>query len=323
MHLKNILPSGMVLQYIIGILITPGRLNCVRLAERLSVSHDALTRVLKMKRVRWQALLTQIILRTLGRLSDGYLCIDDTTINKNYAKVIEALGWLYSHKDNGHVFSYQLVLLSWTNDTITIPLAWRLYVKGSKKTKIQYAQQLLRYAKITLKCKPKYVLMDSYFSSHTLLKQIEQYKWKYITQVKKTRLLNGVQVRKVQHTPCWTRRGTLTHGHDVILTRHHHKYFITNDITLSGKEMRAIYKLRWSIEECFRVLHDQLGIDTCESRSLRAQTTHMHLTIIAYCVGVFAKTQTTSLTHYSLKRRCIVEPEYAKELVDTAWIVDA
>jgi hypothetical protein len=252
-------------------------------------------------------------------LEDGYLCLDDTTIDKSYAKVIEGLGWLYSHKDKGFVFGYQLVLLSWTNGTITVPLAWKLYRKGSEKTKIDYALELLRYAKVTLRCKPQFILMDAYFSAHAVLAKIESYHWKYITQIKKNRCLNGTKVSGLYTRPYWAHRGTLSHGHQVTVVRHGKKYFITNDATLDGKMVRRLYKERWSIEECFRVFHDQLGIDTCESRSLRAQTTHMHLVVIAYCVGVFAKTQMPSLTHYELKRRCVMDFEYADELVNTTW----
>jgi len=137
--------------YLIGLLRVAHNANCVRLAVITHTSHDGLSRVLKraVSPVLFQ--VTKTLFKTLEKISVGYLIIDDTTINKEYARIIERCYWLWSTNGSRYIFGYNIVVLMWSNGTVTIPLSWAFYKKETEKknqiTKIAIALELMAYAK--------------------------------------------------------------------------------------------------------------------------------------------------------------------------------
>jgi hypothetical protein len=269
-----------------------------------SISHDALTRALKRAESGSQALLLRTA-RTLFGLKRGYLIIDDTVIEKAYAKCIEALAWVYSSKHDKQVLGLSIVVLCWSNGTIAVPLAFRLWRKGGA-TKTELGLELLRHAKQNLRLKPSYVLFDCYYASRDILKFLQRSRWKFVTRVKKNRLFNHVQVKRYKRNPYWRESGTIDGGLKVIIVRHGKKFFATNDTALAGLEIRELYKQRWAIEDAFRLLHDQLGLDRCQARSATAQCNHIRYCCLAY-VAVVAESQRLSITSYQLKETLVLE----------------
>lgn len=148
-----------IFAYIKGLLTVSERANCVALARVLDGEsyHDRLSRILNNTKLEWQTLLHSLVLRIIGKLNDGYLIIDDTVIDKSFAKVIDNLAWIFCSKKNKQVFGLNIVVLAWSDGTVTIPLGFKIWKKDSKKTKLDLALELLSYAKNFLKLSPKYV----------------------------------------------------------------------------------------------------------------------------------------------------------------------
>lgn len=115
------------------------------LARKLApaVSHDHLTRTLHQIQGKRQTLLLTLAHRLFGNLTGGYLILDDTVIEKAFAKCIACLGWMYSSKRQRTVLGLCVVALMWSNGTITLPIAFRLWRPGGK-TRIDLALELLR-----------------------------------------------------------------------------------------------------------------------------------------------------------------------------------
>src|SRR4029077_13178676 len=157
----------------------------------------------------WQTLLRTLALRIFGKLSDGWLIIDDTVIDKSFARQIENLSWIYCSKKQRSVLGLNLVLLAWSNGTITIPLAFKLWKKGSKKSKFDLALELLSYARNVLQIRPKYITFDSWYASKKILKQLRKYRWTFYSQLKRNRIFNGVRVCKFASTRYWTATGII------------------------------------------------------------------------------------------------------------------
>ena len=116
------LPKNAI-SYIKGLMCVFENATCVSLSEISNNSHDSLTRVLSGKKRCWQTLLNGFILRTFGKLQDGYLMIDDTIISKQFARKIENVAWLYDSKVGRSILGLNLVLIAWSNGKVTIPLA--------------------------------------------------------------------------------------------------------------------------------------------------------------------------------------------------------
>ena len=75
------------------------------------------------------------------------------------------------------------------------------------------------------------------------------------------------------------------------------------------------YDARWKIEEVFRALHDQLGLDECASRSFVAQSAHTMFAMTAYTILASQKTG-SELSVYQQHDRCMVDADYTTSLVN-------
>lgn len=291
-----------VINYLKGLLCVFENASCVSLSRISQCSHDSLTRALNDKKFCWQTLLQNFIMRTFGKLQDGYLMIDDTVISKQFAKQIENIAWIFDSRIKKSILGINLVLIAWSNGKVTIPLACKVYQKDSGKTKIDLACELLRYAK-KLGIKPTFVTFDSWYTAAKVLKRVKRYGWVFVTQLKCNRKLDGIPIRTIYRNPYWMKQGSLVGGIKVLVVRHGKKYFATNNLELSKQALLSSYKQRWKIETIFRALHNKLGLDECQARKLSSQTAHFHLCMMAY-VALEKERFIQNKTFYQIKRRC-------------------
>jgi len=306
--------SQNAIKYLKGLMCVFENATCMTLSEISKCSHDSLTRVLKEKKFCWQILLQNFILRTFGKLQDGYLIIDDTIISKQFAKCIENVSWLFDSKIKRSILGINLVMIAWSNDKVTIPLAIKVYQKKSGKTKIDLAIELIILVK-KLRIKPKYITFDSWYTADKVFKAIAKCKWKFVTQLKSNRKLNGISIRKIQHNPYWIRQGKLIGGTKVLVVRHGKKYFATNNLSLDKKEILSCYKGRWEIETIFRMLHHKLGLDECQTRKIDSQIAHFHLCLLAY-IALRKESFIKNETMYKIKHNCSFDFKYADNILN-------
>ena len=309
--------------YVTGLLVRMHNANCVRLAASVGVSHDFLSRVLKNEHGRVFSHVSTLILKTLGKISGGSLIIDDTTITKHFARVIEGCSWLWSSSDERVVFGYHVVVLLWSNEHISIPLRWEFYKKESDKksqrTKLDIAVDLLAYARNTLHLSPERILFDSFYSAEKVLLRCEEYGWQYVTKIKSNRTLNGKQAKKHHRNPYWEESGILSCGLKGRIIRHGKRYFLTNDFTATKQAIISFYDSHWVIEEMFRVLHSRLGLDECESRSKIAQSNHAALVMSAYVLLASEETRSESDTYYTAHDKCLADTDFAVRMVEDGF----
>jgi hypothetical protein len=133
--------------------------TCSAIADAFdSASHDRLTRLLQGP---WSGhTLLHLALQALFTVAGGYLIVDDTVVEKPYARLLDEAAWVWSSKQKKVVFGVSLVLLVWTDGHVRIPLAFRLWRKAGP-SKFDLALELLSYARNRLRCKPQFVLFDS------------------------------------------------------------------------------------------------------------------------------------------------------------------
>lgn len=274
--------------------------SCVAMADALeTVSHDQLTRMLQGD---WsgQTLLARVF-RTLFCFTGGYLIVDDTVIPKPCATAIEGLAWVFSTTERKPVWGLSVVLLVWTDGTLRIPLGYRVWRKGGP-SKYLLALELLSEARNRWRCRPAYVVFDSWYPSKKLLKRIHDYGWSFVCRLKKNRCFNGRAVRHHRRHPYWTEIGWLNGGLKVLVVRHGAKYYATNRLTLTAAEVRHVYRFRSQMEEVIKVCKSQLGVTGCQVRTLTAQAHHLTCCLIAFCV-LERERYDRSLSIYKLKQR--------------------
>jgi hypothetical protein len=107
--------------YLMALLYFTKVTTCLAIADAFdSASHDRLTRMLQGT---WSGhILFDLALRALFSVAGGYLILDDTVIEKPYARVLSEAAWVWSSKQRQVVFGVSVVLLLWTDGQVRIPL---------------------------------------------------------------------------------------------------------------------------------------------------------------------------------------------------------
>jgi putative transposase len=279
--------------YLMALLYFTNITTCSAISDAFdSVSHDQLTRMLQGT---WSGhTLLNLALRLLFTVAGGYLILDDTVVEKPYARLLGEAAWVWSSKQRKVVFGVSVVLLVWTDGQVRIPLAFRLWHKGGP-SKFTLALELLSYARNRLRCKPQFVLFDSWYPSKLLLKRLRDYGWYFVCQLKKNRRFAGRPLVRYLQQPYWHASGCLSGGLKVFVVRYRRKYYATNRLSLSAPEVRALYRKRQEVEEVIKVLKSQLSLEACQvgyrRRSTegspprsRAQEHHIALCLVAYLI---------------------------------------
>jgi putative transposase len=301
--------------YLMALLYFTKVSTCSSMAEVFAeASHDCLTRMLKGS---WsgQTLLDRA-LRVLFTVVGGYLMVDDTGVEKPYAQLLSEAGWVWSSKRNKVVYGVSVVVVVWTDGQIRIPIGFRVWKKGGP-SKFELALELLSYARNRLKCRPQFVLFDSWYPSKALLKRIGDYGWYFVCQLKKNRCFEGVALHKYLRQPYWQAVGFLSGKIKVRVVRYRRKYYATNRLSLTAPEVRTLYRIRQEIEEVIRVVKSQLSLEGCQAGHMRsteqttpsqpqAQTHHIALCLVAYLI-VERERFDQGMTWRQFKRRLILK----------------
>lgn len=266
--------------YIIALCYRATKANAVELAECFeAVSHDQFTRLLQTPGC-WPTRLWQgFAQRRLGQ--GGWLELDDTVLDK-FGEHIFGVAWVYCSRLQKVVRGLNVVALIWTDGQRRVPIGIKIWRKG-KQSKVVLAAQLLRWAH-RLGLQPDYVIMDSWYSAKRLLKQVRAYGWHFVTRLKKNRSFRGKALAGQWPQRFGHATGKLSGGIEVLVVKDGKRYLATSALTLSVVQVKALYAQRQQIEEFFKILRGQLRWHQCPARSRAAQTAHLHLCLMAYCV---------------------------------------
>jgi hypothetical protein len=284
--------------YIIALCYRATKANAVELAECFEdFSHDRFTRLLQTP-CCWPTRLWQdFARRRLGR--GGWLELDDTVLDKFGARIFGVAG-VHCSRLQKVVRGLNVVALIGTEGQRRVPMGIKIWRQG-KQSKVVLAAQLLRWAPC-LGLQPEYVLMDSWDSAKRLRKQSRAYGWHLVTRLKKNRSFRGKALAGQWPQRFGHATGSLSGGLAVLVVKDGKRYLATSALTLRVVQVKALYAKRQQIEEFFKILRGQWRWHQCPARSRAAQTAHLHLCLMAYCVlEVEASQQQTTI--YRLRRQ--------------------
>jgi hypothetical protein len=168
-------PKVTDLDYINFLVASPKVFSCTEAARvqpdiPRRAAHDALTRLLHRlapdSTPLWKEAQQHVILHA------GLLIVDDTTLDKPYAKQIGLVHRHWSGKHHRVVQGINLVTLLWSDGTDAIPCAYRFYDKPvDGLTKNAHFRAMLATAK-QRGLRPRVVAFDGWYSSLEHLKTI-------------------------------------------------------------------------------------------------------------------------------------------------------
>lgn len=305
-------------QYIDFLIATPKAASCCEAARSQPAAsdpaaHDAYTRLLHRLEPDPEILYREA--EPLVDKADGVLVLDDSTLDKFYAKAIEPVHRHWSGKHKAVVRGINLISLIWTNGDRIIPLDYRIYDKPKDGlTKNDHFGELIAAAK-RRGFTPRAVLFDSWYSSLENLKRVRDCGWTFLTQLKVNRTvdLNRQGYQAVAEQPIAV-EGTIVHlkGFGPIkvfkaVSRDGDvEYWATNDLAMDELRRLELAERCWSVEEYHRALKQCCNVERCQARSARAQRNHIGMAIRAF-VRLSWHFYTTGVSWYEAKTAIVRE----------------
>jgi hypothetical protein len=223
----------------------------------------------------------------------GSLVVDDSLLDKRYARKNELARKQYSGNEHGLVNGICLVNLRWTEGAEYVPVDYRLYQKETDElTKNDHFRNRLDTAE-KRGFEPASILMDCWYSSIENLKAIRKKKWHFICSLKSTRQVSVEQgtylsIAELELTDRQVRRVWLNEFGSVLVcalvaANGDSTFLATDDDALTDYEHYVNrFQTRWKIEEFHRGIKQTTGIEKCKSIKAKSQKTHIFSAFVAF-----------------------------------------
>ena len=280
--------------YIDFLIATPRVYSCTEAArvqpqQDDAPAHDAINRLLLRIDIDsedlWQEARHQV------EPSSGVLVLDDSTLDKHYAKKIELVSRHWSGKHRKVVCGINLITLLWTDGDRYIPCDYRLYDKPTDgSTKNDHFRKMLATAK-QRGFTPKCVLFDSWYGSLDNLKTIRNLGWSWLTQLKSNRqvdpdrsgnrAISEVEIRE-SATILHLKGYGFIKVFKLVARNGDIEYWATNKVDMTELERVKFTDMAWTIETYHRGIKQFCGVERCQARKGRAQRNHIGLALRAF-----------------------------------------
>lgn len=258
-------------------------------AGEAAPAHDAYTRLLQRAQSDSEALWQEV--QPLVQRDRGVLVIDDSTLDKPYAKKMGLVTRHWSGKHRRVVQGINLISLVWTDGDCRLPCDYRLYNKAEDGlSKNDHFRQMIDQAK-RRSFAPELVIFDSWYASLENLKQIRQHGWHWLTQLRGNRLVSTDRSGNRPISDVFIpSSGAIVHlkGYGWIKvfktvgTNGDVEYWATSRLEMT-LEQCAFYALdAWQVEVYHRGLKQFTGVERAQFRLAEAQRNHIGLAIRAF-----------------------------------------
>jgi putative transposase len=316
--------------YINFLIATPRQVSATEAArvqpeQEEPPAHDAFTRLLQRlepdPETLWREAQTQV------SLAGGILVLDDSTLDKPYAKQMELVTRHWSGKHHAVVRGINLLTLLWTEGDRHVPCDYRVFDKAKDGlTKNDHFQQLLTVAHAH-GFVPSCVVFDSWYAGLDNLKLLRSFSWLWLTRLKANRHVNpdrqglfpisAVEIGE-RGRLVWLEGYGLIRVFKIVATDGDIEYWATNKTEMDNLERVKWANFAWTIENYHRGVKQYCLIERAQVRSGRAWRNHIGL-----CLRAFLRLESycyhTGLTWFEAKtaiirdavRQYLAHPRYS------------
>lgn len=280
--------------YIDFLIASPRAFTCTEAAKvqpesSRNPAHDAFTRLLHRLEPDPKTLWDEA--KPMVHRGGGLLVLDDSTLDKHYAKKIGPVGRHWSGKHKRVVWGINLITMVWTDGDRTVPCDYRIYDKAADGlTKNDHFRAMLDEAKAR-GFAPRCVAFDSWYASLENLKAVRGHGWTFLTQLKVNRKVDlDRQGYRAVSTVAIAACGTIVHLEGfgsvrvfkVVSRDGDVEFWATNDLAMDEMTRLAIAEQSWAIENYHRGLKQCCGVERSQVRATRAQRNHIGMAIRAF-----------------------------------------
>lgn len=321
--------------YINFLIATPRSVSATEAArvqseDEKAPAHDAFTRLLQRLEPDAESLWAES--KTQVSVTQGILVIDDSTLDKPYAKKMDLVVRHWSGKHHRVVSGINLITLLWTDGDRHVPCDYRIFDKKKDAlSKNDHFSAMLKEAR-GRGFRPRCVVFDSWYAGLDNLKLIGSFDWLWLTRLKSNRKVNpereGLRplstVEIGEHgRVVWLEGYGLIKVFKIVATDGDIEYWATNKVEMSDLERVRWAGFAWTIENYHRGLKQFCLIERAQVRSRRAWRNH-----IGFCLRAFLRLEShcyhTGISWFEAKtaiireavRSYIINPRYS--LIPTA-----
>ena len=306
---------------------------------------DSYYRILANQKIHWRSFLFEFVKRYLSKdelftpSEDATRCLifDDTDLSKT-GKTIEGISKIYNHVTKQFYFGFKLLLAGYWNGSVFIPIDFSLH-RESKTSKVKYgltakqrkAQKKTSRPSKTLAAKRykelnkkktdiliqmfsrvlrrkipvDYILMDSWFTSVSLLKKLRSMcdsthiigMYKYNSKVRiESKITTISKLKKQKKNSKRCRKFNYYYHHyiteidglevAVFISKRgkNGKWhtLISTDKSIAFVKAIEVYGIRWSIEVFFKEAKQLFGLGRCQSTNFDVQVAQLTITMVQY-----------------------------------------
>jgi len=263
--------------------------RCDPRAQEERPAHDAYTRLLSRQPPDSAGLWNEV--QTCIDTHRGMLIVDDSTLDKPYARAMALVTWHWSGKHHAVVRGINLISLVWTADDARFPCDFRVYDKAHDGLNKNDHFQHMLFSAYERGFTPQLVAFDSWYASLANLKLIRACNWIWLTQLKSNRLVDpdGSGNRQVSQTLIgWA--GSVVHlkGYGwikvfkIAAPDGSIEYWATNQLGLSLEHLADYVADIWHVEEYHRGLKQFCGVERAQHRAAMAQRNHIGFALRAF-----------------------------------------
>jgi len=215
----------------------------------------------------------------MAKKLDGRLTLDDTNHPKyglkSYTRKLKNL------KTSGYENGFKFLLFLWEGDNFRIPIGFALWHKDSNSIN---DLALAGFSRIRNEfgLKPKVVLADGAFSIDRLVKRVTDYGWAFVMRWRSDRKLSDEKIKKRIPRGYGDSIGYLKNGTKVKVFRRKNRFYETNRMLWTIQNIVKVYKLRWKIEEVFKILKHCIGINRCQQHSIILQEIFIWICLVCF-----------------------------------------
>jgi putative transposase len=241
-------------------------------------AHDAFTRLLH--RLEPDAATLWAEVAPLVRPDGGILVLDDSTLDKPYARAMALVTRHWSGKHRRVVRGINLLTLLWTDGDALLPCDYRLYDKANDGlTKNDHFRAMLARA-AARGFAPAMVVFDSWYASLDNLKAIRGHGWPWLTQLKANRAVNpDGQGNRPLGECAISETGTRVHlqGYGFVLVFRvvsrdgDTEYWATSELAMGELTRLKYAEWAWGIALYHRALKQHCGVERAQVRAAKAQ----------------------------------------------------
>jgi hypothetical protein len=244
--------------------------------------------------------------------SMGFLILDDT-INRKTGLHMEEAGYHYDSSEGRAVWGHDLVTTHYVNGDVEYPVRLALYVKRETclkegrafKTKIQLACEQIGAFKPPAGTRTALVF-DSWFFCHQIVEAARARAWDWVTQAESNRIvhhkgqrMNLTQLAEALSEKCFRTVNVMgeaftLYGLKVWMPKAGNvrlvvfreddgfHFYVTNRLDWSERQVLEAYKVRQTIDDFYRNVKQNLGLEEYQMRKGRGAIIHWHLVFAAY-----------------------------------------